>query len=459
VERNRFRKYLLSPYLNDQPDLVPLFDALDQSLREQSALVQHKQQLWKRLYPRESFNDAQLRRMSSDLGQLCLDFLAAEARKENPLAKALDLQRLLDKPELRKHLAGVERQIQKLLSELSEHSSEHYHACFNIQHQIFTRAAKTITTTGYADKLLSADRYLEYFYLTQKLKYFVNWLLYTRSRASEKELLLSAQVLESIQQPEFQQLPLLAIYEKIVQCLSEQENDEHYKTLLETIENKGHALSPGDLRECYQIAQNYCAIKINQGKREYYREMFDIFKKIIQKDILLESGNLSEGLFKNIVTVGLGVGEYAWVQSFIETYTPFLPSDIRENARTFNLASLHFHQKKFRQVIALIQDVEYSDLVYALSAKQLLVRTYFELGEFIVLDSLIDSFKIYLRRNKQISKTQKMEYLNFLSYVKSMTVLTPRDHQKINKLSSRIEKASSVMPKKWLLEKIDAFRR
>jgi hypothetical protein len=52
-----------------------------------------------------------------------------------------------------------------------------------------------------------------------------------------------------------------------------------------------------------------------------------------------------------------------------------------------------------------------------------------------------------------------MEYLNFLSYVKSMTVLTPRDHQKINKLSSRIEKASSVMPKKWLLEKIDAFRR
>ena len=201
VERNRFRKYLLSPYLNDQPDLVPLFDALDQSLREQSALVQHKQQLWKRLYPRESFNDAQLRRMSSDLGQLCLDFLAAEARKENPLAKALDLQRLLDKPELRKHLAGVERQIQKLLSELSEHSSEHYHACFNIQHQIFTRAAKTITTTGYADKLLSADRYLEYFYLTQKLKYFVNWLLYTRSRASEKELLLSAQVLESIQQP------------------------------------------------------------------------------------------------------------------------------------------------------------------------------------------------------------------------------------------------------------------
>ena len=97
--------------------------------------------------------------------------------------------------------------------------------------------------------------------------------------------------------------------------------------------------------------------------------------------------------------------------------------------------------------------------MYALSAKQLLVRTYFELGEYLVLDSLIDSFKIYLRRNKQISKTQKQEYLNFLSFVKNLTVLNPRDRQKIQKLNSRIEKASSVMPKKWLLEKIEALQK
>jgi hypothetical protein len=459
VMRNRFRKYLLSPYLNDQPELVPLYDLLDQAIREDKAASLDKHQVWKRLYPAQSFNDAQLRRMTSDINQLCLQFLAAEARKENPLAEALDLQRLLDKPELKKHLSGVERQIQKLLADQQDYSSDYYHACFNLYHQIFSRAAKTIATAGYGEKLWVADRHLEYFYLTQKVKYYVNWLLYTRSRASEKEISLSARVLESFRQPEFQTVPLLAIYEKIILCLSEQENDQHFKSLLEIIEAKGQALSTSDLRECYQIAQNYCAIKINQGKREYYREMFDIFKKIIQKDILLESGNLSEGLFKNIVTVGLGVGEYVWVEDFIQTYTPFLPSDIRENARTFNLASLHFHQKRFEQVIALIHDVEYSDLVYALSAKQLLVRTYFELGEYLVLDSLIDSFKIYLRRNKQISKTQKQEYLNFLSFVKNLTVLNPRDRQKIQKLSSRIEKASSVMPKKWLLEKIEALKR
>ena len=34
VERNRFRKYLRSPYLNDQPDLCVLFDAADKALRD-----------------------------------------------------------------------------------------------------------------------------------------------------------------------------------------------------------------------------------------------------------------------------------------------------------------------------------------------------------------------------------------------------------------------------------------
>ncbi|MBK6994886.1 MAG: hypothetical protein IPH31_08140 [Lewinellaceae bacterium] len=105
----------------------------------------------------------------------------------------------------------------------------------------------------------------------------------------------------------------------------------------------------------------------------------------------------------------------------------------------------------------MIRDVEYSDVVYTLSAKQLLVRTYFELGEILALDSLIDSFKIFLRRNKLISKSHKREYLNFLNFVKNLTILRAADNRKIAKLRARIETASSITPKKWLLEKIDAL--
>lgn len=455
VERNRFRKYLLSPYLNDQPDLCLLFDVADKALRDGTFAELERQQIWQKLYPNKPYNDAQLRRLSSDLNQLALRFLSAEARQQDPLTEALDMQRLLAQPELKKHLASVERNINRLLEEAARKSPDYYLSLFQVHHNTFKRADKTVTTSGYAEKLSSADAHLEYFYLTQKLKYYVNWVLYCMSRTTEEEVVLPPGIWQILDKETFKDIPLLIIYRKIIDCLAEPEEEQHFSELLSSIEIHASSISKFDLRECYHIAQNYCAIKINQGKREYYRKVFEIFKKIIQNGILLEEGTLSEGIFKNIVTAGLGVGEFDWTENFIGEYTAYLPSNIRENARTFNLASLHFHQKKYDQVIGLIRDVEYNDVVYALSAKQLLVRTYYELGETLALDSLIDSFKIYLRRNKMISKSQKREYLNFLNFVKNLTLLTASDTKRIVKLRTRIETASSITPKKWLLEKME----
>jgi len=459
VERNRFRKYLLSPYLNDQPDLVLLFDVSDKALRDGTFAELDRVIVWQKLYPNKAFNDTQLRRLASDLNQMALSFLSAEARSQNPLAEALDLQRLLDKPELKKHLAGIERNIQRLLDEVPGQSTAYYLAQFNLHNNLVNKTSKRLSVSGYADKLSAADFYLESFYLTQKLELYIGWLLYQGSRVSEKDLELPAGLWEHLANERFNKIPLLSVYRLVVNCLVEPEEESHYKNLLESLENHSEDISRTDLRKCYFIAQNYCALKINQGKREYYREVFETFKKIIQKGLLLEDGSLSEGIFKNIVTAGLGVGAFDWIEQFIEEYTPYLPSGIRENARTFNLASLHFFQKKYQRVIELIRDVEYSDVVYALSAKQILVRTYYELGEFLALDSLIDSFKIYLRRNKLISKSQKREYNNFLNFVKNLTILNTSETRKVARLRARIEIASSITPKKWLLEKIDALQK
>jgi tetratricopeptide (TPR) repeat protein len=185
--------------------------------------------------------------------------------------------------------------------------------------------------------------------------------------------------------------------------------------------------------------------------------MFGLFRQSIRLKILLEDDILQEGIFKNIITISLVVGEYEWAEQFIQEYAGYLPSDIRENARTFNLANLYFFQKKYDRVIELLQNVEYSDVVYALSAKFVLVRTYYETEEFMALDSLIDSFRIFLRRNKLISKTFKTEYNNFLLFVKKLSILPPGNPKAVAQLRGQIERCNAVVTKKWLLEKIDAF--
>ncbi len=202
VERNRFRKYLLSPYLNDQPDATRLFDLLDETLRKDDATAAalSKEQVWKTLYPGRKFDDAHLRRLTSDLNQLALRFMVAEARNADPLGEALELQKVLEKPPLKKHLAGAERQLHKLMEETEGQSTEFFLAQFNMHHHVFTRASKVVATIGYGDKLATADYYLECFYLIQKLKYYVAWLQFSGIRATEKIVQLIPGFWEYIEQ-------------------------------------------------------------------------------------------------------------------------------------------------------------------------------------------------------------------------------------------------------------------
>ncbi len=453
----RLHKFLQSPYFNDQEDVTHLFEVVNQVLRKgETATIQlEKEKVWATLYPKQDLNDAHLRRLASDLTQLALQFMVQEARRQDPLAEALELQKVLEKPELKKHLNGVERQITHLLEATPGKSSAHYLAHFQTYWQVFSRASKVMATADYMEKLVSADQYLECFYVVQKLKIYIAWLSYRNFRSTDQEFLLIHGFWEYLQQERFMHIPLVAVYQQVVACLTEPNEETHFQLLLSNLSEKGDQLTREDLRECYHIAQNYCAIKINQGKNEYYREMFAIFRKTIESELFLEDNRLSESLYKNVITVGLRVKEFDWVEQFIEQYSTFLPSSIRENARTFNLANLYSHLKQHNKVIELLSNVEYSDVVYALSAKLILVRTYYETDEVIALDSLIDSFRIFLRRNKVISKNQKREYNNFLHIVKKLTSMPLSDQPALAKLRQRVTETSSAMPKKWLLEKID----
>ncbi len=304
------------------------------------------------------------------------------------------------------------------------------------------------------EKLIPADQSLEYFYVVQKLKFYVAWLIFRGFRSTQQELSLIPGFWEYTQQARFGDVPLISIYRNIILCLTEPDEELHFSNLIINLEKFSKNLTKEDLRECYYIAQNYCAFKISQGKMEYYREVFEIFRRVISNGLLLEDEQLSEGVYKNIITASLGVGEYGWAEKFIEDYSIYLPSNIRENARIFNLSYLYFHQKKYHKVIELLRNVEYSDIVYALGAKQMLLRTYYESNEHLAMDSLIDSFRIYLRRNKLISKNLKQEYNNFLNFLKRLISRSPENRQSLAVLKTRISATQYVNSKKWLLDKI-----
>lgn len=456
VELNRLRKFVYSPYFNDEPEVSQLFDLCHAALRKspEHLLQLTKPDIWKKLFPERPYNDAYLRRLTSELIQLAIRFRAMELHAETPLEMHLREQRALEAAGLDKHLAGVERQISKEIEETSARSAEFYRSAFQYHWNIFNRSYRVVAVTDYMAKLLPADHALECFYISQKLKMYVAWLSYRQFRSTDRELPLPPSFWEHIADDAFSQIPMVDIYRKVVRILTEPDNEGLFALFLEQLDDIGAALSPDDYRECCYIAQNYCALKINQGKSEYYQRAFEIFQKMVARDVLLEEGQLAEGVYKNIITTGLRAGAYSWVEHFVEEYSWYLPPGIRDNARAYNLANLYSHLRQYDRAMEVLRSVEYSDLTYALGSKTILLRIYYEQGEYLALDALIDSFRIFLRRNRHISKNLQKEYNNFLNMVKKLTTLRAGDRKSLEEFRAKVMATSYNTPKKWLLDKI-----
>ena len=155
----------------------------------------------------------------------------------------------------------------------------------------------------------------------------------------------------------------------------------------------------------------------------------------------------------------LHVGAFDWVEQFIQKFTGHLPEARQENALAYNLAKVYFHQAEYEKVIGQLREVEYQSLAYALGSKMMLLRTYYELGEFLALDSLAESFRIYLRRKREISRDVRQQYMNVLRFVRKLSRLDPRDQAAIGRTRKEVEECNALAAKKWVLEKVEELEK
>jgi hypothetical protein len=63
-----------------------------------------------------------------------------------------------------------------------------------------------------------------------------------------------------------------------------------------------------------------------------------------------------------MVAAALRLGKAGWAEEFIQSNYHILPADSRDNTYTFNLARVHRYQKRYGEVLELLQNVEYADI-------------------------------------------------------------------------------------------------
>jgi hypothetical protein len=458
TELNRFHRYLESPYHNRNQWCKSLFSLLESHIRSEDESDLDKQLVFHKIFETEIYDDKRFRKLCSDLLDLGESYLALEIYQANPLHQANYLLQAVHQRQLEKMYNSATNSVKNLSAKQFQRPASYYYYQYEIEKNLYKlqnlevkRASKNSIQLINLTEIVNN---LDYFYISEKLKYYCSLLSWNKIVSLDHKILFIDEIIQIAEKEEFKHIPPIAIYLKIYYTYIEFENEEHYFDLKKLITNYLDIFPIDEAKDIMDSAINYTIQKHNRGKLEYLQESLDLYRAALDKEAIYVNGELTPWTFKNIITIALRLREFEWTEKFIHEYNFKINKKYRQNAINYNTANLNYFKREYTKVLPLLQKVEYDEEYYNLSSKVLLLATYYELKEMELALMFCDSFRIYLKRNKNLSDANKTRYQELIYFAKKLITNQDSAVEKINKLKITIEK-SIAASKNWLLEKVD----
>jgi hypothetical protein len=452
-ELNRFDKFLRSPYFNEDERLITSFETWKPVFKA-GAEPPAAPIIWNLIFGKKPFSNLKLARLYSDLAKKAEEFLVHDQLRNHSSNKYCRIAEIFNQRQLTRYFPEIYSVARLNHNRQTIFDAEFYLHQFNLEaaHNTYLELQNKRSNDKNIFETLEA---LDRFYFINKLNYLAALLHYKKFLSAEGEVALAKEILNHLEKNP-PQVPAIAINYRIVLSLIEPDNDTHFTDLKLLLSEHALKFNKNNARNFYAFAINFCIRKLNSGKLNYVKELFTLYGDMLNSELITdESGALSQFDFKNMVTVALRANEGKWTEKFITSYKNRIPKADRSNAYTFNLARLYFYQKKFDKVLVLLQDVNYSDIFYQLDSKTTLMKTYYELGEYLPLMALKESFRILLRRKKLISEQNRINYMNFIRYTLKLYRADVKNVPAIKALETDISASTNVADKTWLLEKVN----
>lgn len=450
-ERKRFGDFVRSPYFNKREAVTGLFDYLDRHAPRFSERECSKEGAFKAVFAGR-YDDQRMRLLMSELLELLKQFLGLEEGARRSGATALQGLQALNRRGLTKHFNYALLQLRRQHGRRGPADPDALLQHYMLEAELGAFLRKN--PRSQATNVQATIAALDVFYLVQKLKTGCTILNNQYVVDLEYEILFLDEIMDHLRTARYPDVPLVEIYYQALLMFRHPEAQEHYRQLRTALERHRDRIAKDELTDIYTFAQNYCIRQINRGESAFMEELFGIYRDLLDHELLLEKGRLSPWHYKNIVAVGLRLRQFEWVEAFIREYQQLIAPAFRSNAFTYNMAKLYFHKREYAAVKRLLLEVEYEDIFYNLDSKVMLLKIYVEEGEYLALDSLINSFRMYLKRNRLVSEDHRVRYLNLVRAVGKMMRLPENDKSAWQQLAGELAHASSIADVNWLRETV-----
>ncbi len=283
-----------------------------------------------------------------------------------------------------------------------------------------------------------------------------NYILYEcRLLGLERDLYLPEEFVESVMKclPEnIRDMPQVQMHYNAF-MLEKTGEEKYFSKLKSLVSEFGSLLEEEKRYNKYIDMIEYLKRSRTLSDETTLKEVFELRREIIEKGLHTEN-YMNNMFYLNMTKSGLRLGQFEWVEKFIEEFRHMISDDYRDSTFKLAKALICFEKMQFRESLSELMLVKYEDSYYNLQVRNLTSRIYYELNETDLLNDYLNSYRIYISKNRTINKKEADGHVVFIRILgKLLRIRESGKMYKLDELMPETEKLS-LINKPWLIEKM-----
>jgi len=466
-ELKSFEKFIKSPFFKPVRNISMLYEYITKFYPDYDSVKLEKKKVFKKLFSAEDFNEKKILNLIYDLTKAAEDFLAHNTLKDDKIEYLLNLSKGYLVKNLPNESFSIDKIIEKKLqpgfspgkdyiSKLrrltylkSSYYSEHndFKNIIECKKNYFEASAVQFII-DYIE-IVSSQKPAQTTYGKNLENYFIDSIV--KSFDIEK-------LLKLLEKSDYTNKFLIAVHYYRLKTIQEPENINYYFLFRDLFYKN---LSNFDREENYLIFNhlvNYCVQKVAKNFEDFKKEGLEVYKRMLESNSysFSETQHMQAMTYRNVIQFCFTLRETKWFGHFIEKYSDSLNPEQREDLRYLSYAYLYFMKNEFEKALVMVSKINHEFFIFKADLKNLMLKIYYELNYFEQAFSMVYSYRNFLKKTKELTKSFKEVFENFLNFY--FELLKIKSRQSIETplfIKNKIEKENKLVSKRWLLEKSD----
>ena len=446
-ELRRISKMVRSPFFTHRIDLGRMFLHLAQC-RYKSNPLPDKDTLFNITYPDMPYDDQVLRAAMSDLRQIIEQFLVFQPLESDPIRSKMVLAATYRERNLDKLFHQTTAKIQSALEAQAHRNADFMQLQLEYHVETANFLSRTVRTEQLPLQVISDA--IDTLYLAQKLRHACTQLSHQAVYKTQYEFGMLPAIIDTLESSPYLAHPAISLYYYCYRFMSEAYSMDYFQKFRDELARSSALFPDHELKDLYLYGINFCIRKLNEGHESFILDGWNMYQEGLQKGFLLENSRLSAFAFNNVVALGIKLQLFAEVERFILEYRQYLEPSQQTSYVQLNMARLEFTRGNLDAALGHLQTADFKDLVNNLIAKTLLLKIYYLLEEFDLLDSHLDNFRSFIRR-REVSDYHRKNYTNIIQLVRKILAMPPGNSAARKALLNEIAGMKVLSEKEWLL--------